>query len=122
MNAEKMDSSVFPIQIKLKGSERMLVKVKIISVKSGREEVVGEGVTSFDKNVLDDSLRIPIYDKKKGLEEIALCSVDILVTGHQLDKTVSRVVDKSRSKEEWRDHTEDAVFSQMSFTVESERE
>jgi len=49
---------------------------------------------------------------------VAICSVDLFVSGNPIDKNTSLVVDKSKSKiDDWRDHTEDAVFSQMSFTV-----
>ena len=102
----------------------MLMKAKIISVVGkGTEIMVGEGVVNFDTSALDSSLRVPIYDKKKGVEEVAICSIDFFVSGYQLDKNVSGVVDKSKSKiDDWRDHTEDAVYSQMSYTVESEAE
>lgn len=79
--------------------------------------MAGEGVVNFEVNALDSSLRVPIYDKKKGVEEVAICSIDFFVSGYQLDKNISGV-DKSKSKiDDWRDHTEDAVYSQMSFTV-----
>lgn len=86
------------------------------------ETAIGEGVVSFDKNNIDDSLRVPIYDKKRGVEEVAICSLDLFISGHQLDRNTSGAIDKSKSKvEDWRDDSDDAVFSQMSFTVESDK-
>ena len=68
--------------IKLKGGERLLMKVKLIALPPKMTEVVvGEGVISFDKNAIDSTLRVPIYDKSKGIEEVAICSVDFFLSG-----------------------------------------
>jgi len=39
-------------------------------------------VVNFDKNAIDNSLRVPIYDKMQGVEEVAICSVDFLLSGY----------------------------------------
>ena len=96
----------------------MLMKVKLITEKDSDEVVVGEGVAHFDQQKIDSSIRVPIYDKRQGIEEVAICSVDFFISGNKLDKNVSILVDKSGSRgEDWRDRTEDVVFSQMSYTV-----
>jgi hypothetical protein len=67
-------------------------------------------------------MRVPLYDKGRGLEEIAVCSLDFLVSGHRLEKNSSAAGDKSKSKVDLNNETEDAIFSQMSYTVESDKE
>lgn len=69
LDAGKLTPGSYPIEIKLKGGQRMLMKAKIISVVGkGTEVMAGEGVVNFDTSALDSSLRVPIYDKKKGVE------------------------------------------------------
>jgi hypothetical protein len=100
------------------------MKVKIISIPAKEQEVImGEGVVNFDRSTIDSSLRVPIYDRKQGIEEVAICSIDFFISGHSLAGNNSGAFDKSMSRvDDWRDRTEDAVFSQMSYTVESENE
>jgi hypothetical protein len=60
-------------------------------------------VVSFDKNSIDNTLRVPIYDKQRGVEEVAICSIDFFLSGFEVDKHVSINPDKSRSHiEDWR--------------------
>jgi hypothetical protein len=82
----------------------LLVKVKLLSLPSKNSEVlVGEGVIAFDKNSIDNTLRVPIYDKQRGIEEVAICSIDFFLSGFEVDKHNSINVDKSRSRfEDWR--------------------
>ena len=98
------------------------MKVKLLSLPNGGAEVlVGEGVVNFDKSSIDNSLRVPIYDKARGVEEVAVCSIDFFLSGFEVEKNVSSKLDKWRSRfDDWRERTEDAVYSQMSYTVESE--
>ena len=39
LNAKKIDTSIFPVQIKIKGGEHLLLKVKIIQIHSDKREV-----------------------------------------------------------------------------------
>ena len=100
------------------------MKIKIIVFKAKESEIViGEGVVNINKNSIDNSIRVPIYDKKQGIQQVAICSVDFYVSGNPLDRNASIALDKSKSKiDDWRDHTEDAAYSQMSFTVQSENQ
>jgi len=64
---------------------------------------VGEGVVTFDKNSIDNTLRVPIYDKQRGVEEVAICSIDFFLSGFEVDKHNSMIADKSRSRfDDWR--------------------
>lgn len=82
LNISNLGPQTFPVGIKLKGSERLLMKVKLLSLPSKSSEVlIGEGVVNFDKNAIDNSLRVPIYDKMQGVEEVAICSIDFLLSG-----------------------------------------
>jgi len=66
----------------MKGSDRLLLKIKLFSVlPKNMELLVGEGVVNIDSKVFENSLRVPIYDKKQGVEEVAICSIDIYVSG-----------------------------------------
>jgi hypothetical protein len=68
LDAKSLNSTVFPVQIKLKGGERLLMKIKIIVFKAKESEIViGEGVVNINKNSIDNSIRVPIYDKKQGI-------------------------------------------------------
>ena len=68
--------------------------------------LIGEGVVSFDKDSIDNTLRVPIYDKQKGVEEVAICSIDFFLSGFEVDKHVSINADKSRSRfDDLRDRT-----------------
>lgn len=103
LDSRKLDSNTFPVIVKIKGMERLLIKIKLLNLGSKGETAIGEGVVSFDKNNIDDSLRIPIYDKSKGIEEVAICSLDLFISGHPLDRNTSLAVDKSKSKiDDWR--------------------
>lgn len=63
-----MTAKEFPISIKIKASERFLMKIKLLSLPSEKAEIlVGEGVTNIDSKIIDNSLRVPIYDKKQGV-------------------------------------------------------
>ncbi len=58
------------------------MKIKLLSLPSKSSEVlVGEGVVNFDKASIDTTLRVPIYDKQRGVEEIAICSIDFFLSG-----------------------------------------
>jgi hypothetical protein len=83
------------------------MKVKLLSLPpSLPEDLVGEGVVNFDKSSIDSSLRVPIYDKKCGVEEIAICSIDFFLSGFEVDKHMSINPDKSRSRfDDWRERT-----------------
>jgi hypothetical protein len=83
------------------------MKVKLLSLPPNlSEDLVGEGVVNFDKNSIDSSLRVPIYDKKRGVEEIAICSIDFFLSGFEVDKHLSINPDKSRSRfDDWRERT-----------------
>jgi hypothetical protein len=84
---------------------------------------IGEGVVTFEKGSIDNTLRVPIYDKQRGVEEVAICSIDFFLSGFEVDKHHSINADKSRSRfDDLRERTEDAVYSQMSYTLESERD
>lgn len=51
-------------------------------------------------------MRVPLYDKKKGVEEVAICSLDLFLSGHLLEKKNAGTKDKSKSKiEDWRDRS-----------------
>jgi len=44
------------------------MKIKLLSLPSEKAEIlVGEGVTNIDSKIIDNSLRVPIYDKKQGV-------------------------------------------------------
>jgi hypothetical protein len=82
LNAAKLGADTFPVSIKLKGGERLLMKVKLLSLPSNSTEaLVGEGVVNFDRTSIDNSLRVPIYDKQRGVEEVAICSIDFFLSG-----------------------------------------
>jgi hypothetical protein len=55
-------------------------------------------VVNFTKNDINNSLRVPIYDKKQGVEEVALCSIDFFVSGFLYEKNKNINADKSRSR------------------------
>ena len=53
LNTQFLNSSTFPVKIKLKGSERLLMKIKIIAFKTKQVEIViGSGVVNIDKNTI----------------------------------------------------------------------
>lgn len=63
------------------------MKVKLLSLVANQSEVViGEGVVNFDHSSIDNTLRVPIYDKQKGIEEVAVCSIDFFLSGFEIDK------------------------------------
>ena len=62
--------------MKLKGAEKILAKLKIINVQGVTEEIVrGEGVATIHKDAIDSSVRVPLYDKTMGVEEVAVCII-----------------------------------------------
>jgi hypothetical protein len=55
-------------------------------------------VVNFTKEDINNSLRVPIYDNKQGVEEVAICRIDFFVSGFLYDKNKNGNGDKSRSR------------------------
>lgn len=48
--------------------------------------MVGEGLANLGKIALNTTTKVPIFNRKAGIEEIVFCNIEFLVSGHEISK------------------------------------